>query len=207
MVITLDKKLAIISELRQGKSQRLVSALHSVAKSTVADIWKDREKITLHVAASDDPSYAKKRCILREPHFEKLDKACYMWFMQQRSKGAPVSGPLLQEKASQLFSDLYPDLDADSFKASSGWLHKFSCRHGMRAISLQGESLSADTSGVSDFQSKLLGAIEDEGYTLNQIFNADETGLLWRLMPSRTLVHNGEKHAKILKSLRRGSHY
>ena len=35
MVITLDKKLAIISELRQGKSQRLVS---TVAKSTVADI-------------------------------------------------------------------------------------------------------------------------------------------------------------------------
>ena len=75
MVITLDKKLAIISELRQGKSQRLVSALHSVAKSTVADIWKHREKITLHVTASDDPSYAKKRCIIREPHFEKLDKA------------------------------------------------------------------------------------------------------------------------------------
>ena len=36
---------------------------------------------------------------MREAHFEKLDKACYLWFLQQRSKGAPVSGPELKEKA------------------------------------------------------------------------------------------------------------
>lgn len=127
-VITLEKKLAIISELSKGKSQRFVS---DVAKSTIADIWKVREKIMLHVAANDNPSFAKKRCIIKQPHFDKLDKACYMWFMQQRSKGAPVSGPVLQEKALQLFPDLYPD-NAESFKASSGWFHKFCCRHGMR---------------------------------------------------------------------------
>lgn len=140
-VITLEKKLAIISELSKGKSQRFVSDSYTVAKSTIADIWKVREKIMLHVAANDNPSFAKKRCIIKQPHFDKLDKACYMWFMQQRSKGAPVSGPVLQEKALQLFPDLYPD-NAESFKASSGWFHKFCCRHGMRGISLQGESLS-----------------------------------------------------------------
>ena len=37
------KKLEIISELKKGKSQRLVSTEHD--KSTVADIWKGREKI------------------------------------------------------------------------------------------------------------------------------------------------------------------
>ena len=35
---------------------------------------------------------------MREAHFEKLDKACYLWFLQQHSKGAPVS-PELKEKA------------------------------------------------------------------------------------------------------------
>ncbi len=34
-----------------------------------------------------------------------------------------------------------------------------------------------------------------EGYTLSQIFNADETGLWWRLMPSKSLVHCGKKRA------------
>ena len=42
-------------------------------------------------------------------------------------------------------SALYPYSDPGAFKASSGWFHKFCCRHGLR---LQGESLSADTSGL-----------------------------------------------------------
>ena len=105
-----------------------------------------------------------------------------------------LSGPLLQEKALQMFKILYPDKDADSFKGSSGWLHKFSCRHGVRGISLQGESLSADASAVFTFRSKLLRKMEED--TRNQVFKADETGLWWRLLPSRNLVHCGEREAK-----------
>ncbi len=198
-VITLESKIKIIEELTKGKSQRLVSNIFEVPKSTVADIWKLREKIQLHVSSSDNPSLAKKRCIIREAQFEDLEKACYLWFIQQRSKGAPVSGPLVQEKALQLFSGVYPDRDPESFKGSSGWFHKFCCRHGIRSISMQGESLSADVSAVDPFKSELAKIMEDEGYTLSQVFNADETGLVWRGMPSKTLVHCGEKHAKNFK--------
>lgn len=90
----------IIAELWKGKSQRLAS----VPKSTVGFIWKDRDKIEAHVSASGNPSFAKKRCIVREPQFDKLDQACYIWFQQQHSKGAPMSGPVLQEKVLQPFS-------------------------------------------------------------------------------------------------------
>ena len=44
----------------------------------------------------------KKRCIVRDANFEKLDQACHDWFLQQRSNGAPLSGPVLREKALQL---------------------------------------------------------------------------------------------------------
>ena len=44
----------------------------------------------------------KKRCIVRDANFEKLDQACHVWFLQQRSNDAPLSGPLLREKALQL---------------------------------------------------------------------------------------------------------
>ena len=76
-----------------------------------------------------------------------------------------MSGPVLQEKALQLFSSLYPDKDDGSFKASSGWLHKFCKRHGVRELSLQGESLSADTSSVATFCDELRFKMESEGYT------------------------------------------
>ena len=81
-VITLDQKLKIIDDLKEGKSQRLVGDIHGVPKSTVGDIWKDREKIEKYVSTSDCPTFAKKRCIVREAKFEELEKACYTWFMQ-----------------------------------------------------------------------------------------------------------------------------
>ena len=76
------------------------------------------------MSASDYAQFAKKRCIIREAHFEKLDQACYVWFLQQRSKSATVSWPLLQEKALQLFPELYPNEDITSYKASSAMASK-----------------------------------------------------------------------------------
>ncbi len=133
----------------------------------------------------------KKRYIVREAVFAKVDQACYEWFMQQRSRSVPITGPILREKALQFYYKLYPNADDKKFKATTGWLTKFLSRHGIRSISLQGESLSADASSVSKFSKDLLEYMEHEGYTLNQVFNADETGLWWKLMPSRSLVHNG----------------
>ena len=99
--------------------------------------------------------------IIREPNYKKLDQACHVRFLQQWSKGAPVSGPILREKALQLFALFYPDLRVESFKASSGWLHKFCLRHGITSKSLLGESLSNDLSCISDFQSHLHSKMED----------------------------------------------
>ena len=82
---TLEKKLNIIGDLKNGKSQRLLASDFEIPKSIIADIWKDREKIESHVSASDNPSLSKMRCIVREAQHEKLDRACYIWFMQQRS--------------------------------------------------------------------------------------------------------------------------
>ena len=115
-MVTLEMKIEIIKNLRLGKSQRLVADL---PKSTVSDIWKIRERILEHVSSSDCPGVAKKRCIVREATFSKVDEACYIWFLQQRSKGAAVSGPIVQQKALLLFPTLYPDLDPSSFKAST----------------------------------------------------------------------------------------
>jgi len=39
---------------------------------------------------------------------------------------------------------------------------------------------------------------------LSQLFIADETGLWWKCIPSKTLVHCGEKYAKKRKRKRKG---
>ena len=77
-VMSLEKKFDIITQIRQGRSQRAVADGFGVAKSTVGDIWKNREKIEIHVSASTNPAFAKKRCIVRDAHFHKLDLASHL---------------------------------------------------------------------------------------------------------------------------------
>jgi hypothetical protein len=71
-----DRKLKIIEDLRGGKSQHFMADLYKMPKSTVGDIWKDRDKIEHFVSTSACPSFAKKRCIVRDAKFDELDKAC-----------------------------------------------------------------------------------------------------------------------------------
>ena len=126
---------------------------------------------------------------------DSLDRAVYLWFTQERAKGCPISGPLIMEKARMLHAIMYPDDHEDSFKVSHGWLH----RYRIRELRLQGESLSAYTSAVEPIRQKLLKLIEDQQLTLNQVFNADETGLYWQLLPEKTLAGSYEKTAKNFK--------
>ena len=115
---------------------------------------------------------------MKEAQFEDLDKACYLWFMQQRSKGARCPVHYYREKFFNSFQFFIQTGIQDLSKlALASWFNKFCCRHGMRSISLQGESLSADTSGIDAFKNDLTSLMEKEGYTLSQLCNADETGL------------------------------
>ena len=54
----------------------------------------------------------------------------------------------MNEKAVQLFSKIYLDKDASSFKTSPVGYTDQSVRYGMGGIMLLGESLSADTSDI-----------------------------------------------------------
>ena len=62
-ILTLERKLEIISEVKKGKSVRLVAGQFGVPKSTVSDIWKGREKIVSYVSASECPSLTKRRLL------------------------------------------------------------------------------------------------------------------------------------------------
>lgn len=82
-----------------------------------------------------------------------------------------------------------------SVKASTGCLDKFKNRYGIRNLSIQGEKLSAAEETVEPFLEKLQKVIKERGLILEQIYNADETGLLWKCLPQRTLVSCRKKSA------------
>ena len=74
------------------------------------------------------------------------------------------------------------------FSASQGWLWRWQKRHGVSQMKIVGEKRSADENGAARFQSKLLDFIDEHGLCDEQIYNADETGVYYRMLPDRTLA-------------------
>jgi hypothetical protein len=102
----------------------------------------------------------------------------FTWYQQARASNIPIDGTVLREKA----KIIAPKLNIDCFSASSGWLSRFKERHGLVFKKLAG---SADA-WLESLPSLL------EGYEARDVYNADETGLFFNVLPDRTLAYKGE---------------
>ncbi|GFU10090.1 tigger transposable element-derived protein 1 [Trichonephila clavipes] len=88
------------------------------------------------------------------------------------------------------------------FSASKGWLTGFLKRNALHNIKITGESATADEGAAKIFPEELAKIIEDGGYSADQVFNADETGLYWKKLPNRTYIAKDEKSASRHKARR-----
>uniref|UniRef100_A0A5S6QX84 DDE-1 domain-containing protein n=1 Tax=Trichuris muris TaxID=70415 RepID=A0A5S6QX84_TRIMR len=104
------------------------------------------------------------------------------------------SGPLLCKKAVLFNAQFVNDKD---FKASQGWLEKF---HGIRCHTINGEKLSADEGSAEDFRKELRKFLDEGDYDFDFDYNAHETGLNWKALPTQSLVERSEENAPGYKS-------
>lgn len=96
----------------------------------------------------------------------------------------PITGPLIQIKASELWMKISEYCDEPKPQFSDGWLYRFKRRHGIQYYIYHGESASVPTSIHEDI--KPIQAICDQ-FKPEDIYNMDETGLYWRRMPNGSL--------------------
>ena len=170
VVLSLETKLTILDRNSKGKSQVKLAREYGIGTSTVGDIIKNADKIKSFALTIGTLSTNKKgRKVMRLAKDNQLDEAVFLWFMQRRSQGIPVSGPILCEKAVQLYDQLHTGDSVAPFKASKGWLYRFCSRHGLRQLSFQGEKLSCDATAPEPFKEELLKLMEDESLILEQL--------------------------------------
>ena len=160
-------------------------------ESTVRGWKKDEEKLRSMVQdLEEDTGLKRKRARLAQD--TQLDAAVHQWFVQARAEGSPISGPLIQGQATK-FNEALNGKET-SFVASTGWLHRFKDRHGISQVSIAGEVRSADTEAAQSYPEKLREIIEEGGYTQEQIYNCDETGLCYKMLPNKTLAMKNDPH-------------
>lgn len=115
-----------------------------------------------------------------------------VWVQQIAAAGMPLSDQLLQEKGSEFARAL--NIDEDSLSFSSGWVTKFKRRNQLRRIKLHGEAESAPMESLPEARAKLQRLLSQ--YLPEDIYNADETGLFYRMLPNQTLSTDKKRHGK-----------
>jgi hypothetical protein len=93
-----------------------------------------------------------------------------------------VSGPLLIIKAKEFAKKL----SGEEFMCSAGWIDRFKLHH----ISF-GKVSGVNSDTATEWFTAMWPNVR-EGFAANDIFNANETGIFFRLTPDRALKFKGE---------------
>jgi DDE superfamily endonuclease/Tc5 transposase DNA-binding domain/CENP-B N-terminal DNA-binding domain len=180
--LTLSDKVKIIHEIESGKSQSSIVNDEQLPKSTVSVIWKNKDKILANYSSFSPSTKKIKKC-----HFPDVDQALLKWHDIQRERNIPINGPILLEQAKKFAIQL----KADTFSGSLGWLERWKKRHSISFQIVSGEAGSVNDETIDSWL-KNVWAVESEGYDYKDIFNADETGLFYKLLPNKTMSRKGK---------------
>ena len=143
------------------------------------------------------------RKTLKSGAYPRLEKALEVFFDNQRSLAKPIFGTLLQERLEILHEKLDTQIaikTKEPKEQSHGFIEKFKQRYGIRSLKCVGEKASANKSAVEPFIHDFLEMIARENLTRDQIYNADETALCWRAIPTRTLAGPCESKVEVSKA-------
>ena len=189
MQLSIKDKLKIVDKLYRGVKPAVISVEYGITKQTISDIKRSKEKLLKYAGENEDEKissvYKKAGLERTRVHYgksEKLEEAVLKWHRQH--VGVEVSVPGVQIKHAK--KRLSVQLGIENFSASDEWLYRFRTRYGLRNNKMSGETASAPAAEVEPFRQKFLKIIESEGLIYAQVYNFDETGLVWRAMPSYT---------------------
>ncbi|CAG8812093.1 2316_t:CDS:2, partial [Gigaspora margarita] len=168
--LTSAQKAEICHLKQKGVSQVKLAEQFTVAKATISNIIREKDRWLLLDPGSNNVTLKRQRIA----KFPILEEALALWVSK-------VTSVIIQRKAVQLAKGL----DVVGFNASEGWLSNFKKYCHIREYKHQGEATSAPLEDLSRFCNK--HEIIKE-YKPEDVYNADETALYWHIKPDKTLA-------------------
>jgi hypothetical protein len=161
-----------------------------IQRTTINKTWKDQEK-WLSILTTSRTSHTFRQ---RTVQFPEVDKAMQIWTSQAVAAGLPLSDMILQQKGLEFARMLNIE---DQLKCTNGWVYKFKLRNGLQKIKLSGEANSAPIESLPEERARLHAILAK--YDKEDIYNADETGLFFRMEPNQILGTNPTAGRKMVK--------
>lgn len=198
--LTIGEKRGIFEAVDRGVSKSLIARNYNIERTAINHMLKQRVKIE----EAYQSQYAKKvnkTKLIRGPKHGDTNKAVWIWFQEHRATYPmlPIPIELVKIKAIEFHEKLCPHQD---FTASNGWYEKWAAQYNIRSIKCTGDQGSAPIDEVQPFVDNLLKVMRREELDLSQIYNFDESALMYRAIPSRSLVSYLERNASAYKPLK-----
>lgn len=162
---------------------------YEVSGGMISDILKEKDRWL----AVDVNSYQAGLRREKKVPFPAIEEALTIWVDKALQGGLVITDNILLNKALG-FAFL---LKEDKFKGSNGWVDNFKKRHNLRQYTMHGEASSAPLEDLDAMREKLRQTLKN--FAPENIFNCDETGLFWKMKPSRTISNgpiSGTKQSK-----------
>lgn len=180
--LTIEKKIEIINRHEKGETQRALSQEYNIGRTTISDIIKRKYKFFKFVSMNaDKEENLKRRRTLRRTVHKELEEKLLAWYNESREQGHHISGPMISVKAQLMHKELGY---TEAFTASNGWLDRFKIRNGIKLCGLREVKTESDINAVAPFKATLGELATYLELSLEQIYNADETDLFWKMLPN-----------------------
>ena len=145
--------------------------------NTLMKIKKQKRKIICDYEGTRSLN-AKKCCKSHQPD---IDQKLIEFVIECNAKGIPLGLALMKEKINQIAIDL----NIDVFNCSDSFIYRFNKRHSIKSIVIRGDANGVPIETTNEWiQQKLPLILKD--YVPEDIYNGDEFGLFWRLLPNPT---------------------
>jgi hypothetical protein len=162
---------------------------YEVSEGMICDILKAKDRWL----AVDLNSHQATLCREKKIPFPIIEDALTLWVEGAIQANINITDDILSTKASE-FAFLCKE---DKFKSSGGWVDNFKKRHNLKQYNMHGEASSAPLQNLDEMRKNISEILKE--YDPQDIFNCDETGLFWKMRPSRTISNHsmsGTKQSK-----------
>ncbi|XP_020293552.1 jerky protein homolog-like [Pseudomyrmex gracilis] len=183
---TVKERSEIVKKLQDGASVNTLANNYGLSKRSIRNYRKNAVRIQ-QLAKNET---LKKRKRIRTSNVEEINTRLSTWILEKRMLGDILTDNLIQQKALELHQKFGVPA---KFTASRGWLWRFKKRHNSGLIHIHGEQADANKTVTEQFIEELARKIEQENIDENNIYNMDESGLLWKNLPQKTLTRTSEE--------------
>ena len=197
--LTMEKKIELLKRLEKKEKVKDLIDEYKIGRSTIYDLKRDKVKIFKEIERCDSKEILKKRKNISNSVNSELDQILYEWVKQKRNEGTPLTGLALKTQAEYFNEELNYKYRTKPLKFSSGWLTRFTTRHGLKYITTSGDKLSTDTVGAENFIIEFELFRHDNKLCDEQIFNCDESGIFWKYIGRKTFALHTENKASGFK--------